>query len=128
MGTAETRPTSFGPTTASIESVDEPISLTEAIEALGGPWQPADLASVNEAVVRVARLEGELEWHTHEEDELFLCWDGAFRIEMEERDPVFLRRGDLFVVPKGLRHRPVADRTAHALLVERPETGEYGTG
>ena len=106
--------------------MDEPISIGEAIDALEGAWKPADLARANDAVLRVARLDGEFPWHHHEEDELFLCWDGTFRIEMEERDTVSLRPGDLFVVPRGVRHRPVADRPAHALLLERPETKQYG--
>jgi quercetin dioxygenase-like cupin family protein len=103
-----------------------PVSISEAIVALSGPWQPRDLVVANEAVVRVARLHGEFPWHHHDEDELFLCWDGSFRIELEGREPVTLRPGDVFVVPTGMRHRPVADETAHALLLERPETKQYG--
>jgi mannose-6-phosphate isomerase-like protein (cupin superfamily) len=48
------------------------------------------------------------------------------RIEMQGREPVVLNAGDLFVVPKGTEHRPVADAVAHALLVERIETKQYG--
>lgn len=81
---------------------------------------------MNDAVVRIARLVGEFPWHHHDEDELFLCWDGAFRIELEGQEPVSLSVGDLFVVPAGLRHRPVAETTAHAILLERPETAQYG--
>jgi quercetin dioxygenase-like cupin family protein len=106
--------------------VDRPTSIPDAAAALPGPWQPRDLVRVNEAVVRLARLEGEFPWHTHDEDELFLCWDGEFRIELEGRDPVHLRAGDVFVVPRGTSHRPVADRTAHTLLLEKPETKQYG--
>jgi mannose-6-phosphate isomerase-like protein (cupin superfamily) len=103
-----------------------PVSIPDALAGLAGPWEPADVVRVNDAVVRVARLLGEFPWHVHDEDELFLCWDGSFRIEMEGRDPVELSAGDLFVVPRGVRHRPVAERTAHALLLERPETLQYG--
>jgi quercetin dioxygenase-like cupin family protein len=103
-----------------------PISIAEVVAGLPGAYQPRDLVVANDAVVRVARFDGEFPWHHHDEDELFLCWDGSFRVEMEGREPVTLRAGELFVVPKGTRHRPVAEEPAHALMLERPETKQYG--
>jgi len=105
---------------------DRVVSLPDLIAALPGAWQPADAVQVNDAVVRVARLDGVFPWHHHEEDELFLCWDGTFRIEMEGMQSVTLAPGDVFVVPAGIEHRPVADAPAHAVLLERPETLQYG--
>jgi mannose-6-phosphate isomerase-like protein (cupin superfamily) len=102
------------------------VHIPEAVRALPGPWKPHDLTRASDAVVRVARLEGDFPWHHHDEDELFLCWDGSFRIELESEEPVMLSAGDLFVVPAGSRHRPVADAVAHALMLERPETRQYG--
>jgi quercetin dioxygenase-like cupin family protein len=84
------------------------------------------VARVNDTVVRVAKLDGEFPWHTHDEDELFLCWEGTFRIEIASEPVVVLRPGQIFVVPKGTRHRPVAENPAFALLIERPETLQYG--
>jgi mannose-6-phosphate isomerase-like protein (cupin superfamily) len=103
-----------------------PVSVPDVISQLPHPWQPCDLAFANETVLRVARFEGAFPWHQHEEDELFLCWDGSFRIEFEVREPVVLKAGDIFVVPKGVRHRPVADEPAYGLMIERPETKQYG--
>lgn len=103
-----------------------PVSIPDAIAALTGPWQPTDVVQANDAVVRVARLEGSFPWHHHDEDEMFLCWEGTFTIEMAQRPTVTLKAGDVYVVPAGVEHRPVADAPAHAVLLERPETLQYG--
>ena len=105
---------------------ETPVSIAAAVAALQGPWQPADLVSVNDAVVRIARLHGEFPWHHHDEDEMFLCWDGEFRIEMRDAGSLVLRAGEMFVVPAGVEHRPVAEHVAHAVLLEKAETLQYG--
>jgi quercetin dioxygenase-like cupin family protein len=106
--------------------VSDAVSIPELVARLAGPWQPVDVVQANDAVVRLARFEGEFPWHHHDEDELFLCWDGSFRVEMEGREPVTLGVGDLFVVPRGVEHRPVAEERAHGLMLERPGTKQYG--
>jgi mannose-6-phosphate isomerase-like protein (cupin superfamily) len=103
------------------------VSIPAEAEKLTEPWKPVDLVTVNEAVLRLARLEGEFPWHHHDEDELFMCWRGTFRIELAGADPVGLNDGDLFVVPRGVEHRPVADAgPAYAVMLEKPETKQYG--
>lgn len=103
-----------------------PVDINAVLAELSDPWQPRDLAIANGAVLRVARLHGEFPWHHHEEDELFLCWDGAFSIELEGCAPVTLHPGQLFVVPAGMQHRPVAEQPACALMFERLETRQHG--
>jgi mannose-6-phosphate isomerase-like protein (cupin superfamily) len=108
------------------EAARDRVSLDALARALPAAFQPHDVATVNDAVVRIARVQGEFPWHHHDEDELFLCWDGSFRIERAGREPLELRAGDLCVVPAGVEHRPVADDVAHVVMLERPETLQYG--
>ncbi|MDP9343321.1 MAG: cupin domain-containing protein [Actinomycetota bacterium] len=106
--------------------MDGAVDINAVAASIEEPWKPVDLVTANEAIVRVARLHGEFPWHHHDEDELFLCWSGSFRIELEWDEVVELSAGTLFVVPRGVRHRPVAEQPAVALLLERPETKQYG--
>jgi mannose-6-phosphate isomerase-like protein (cupin superfamily) len=110
-----------------VTAEEQSSSIPALIAELGGPWLPVDVASANDTVIRLARLHGEFEWHHHDEDEVFVCWDGEFHIDLEGGRSVPLRSGDVFVVPRGVEHRPVAPSPAHALLIERPETKQYGS-
>ena len=75
----------------------------------------------------MAKVEGSLAWHAYDdEDELFLVLRGSLRIEMEDR-AVELAEGDAFVVPKGVRHNPVASDECHLLLIERKSTRHTGS-
>jgi len=89
-------------------------------------WSPRVVGEVDDAYVKVARLHGTLAWHSHaDEDELFFVLKGRLRIELEDRS-VDLREGELFIVPKGVRHNPVADAECHVMLIERKSTQHTG--
>jgi mannose-6-phosphate isomerase-like protein (cupin superfamily) len=104
-------------------NVVSPRSVAAALVEL---WSPRVVAEVDDAYVKVARIRGALAWHSHQhEDELFLVLKGSMRIELEDR-VVELREGEMFVVPKGVRHNPVADDECHVLLVERKSTLHTG--
>lgn len=90
-------------------------------------WSPRVVAELDDSYVKVARVLGTLAWHSHEnEDELFYVLKGSLRIELEDRT-VVLDEGDAFVVPKGVRHNPVAERECHIMLIERKSTQHTGT-
>jgi hypothetical protein len=92
-----------------------PVSIPQRVAGVLQAWQPQELARVNQDTLRIVRLDGAFPWHRHDEDELFLCWQGSFRLELVGHEPVALLPGDVFVVPRGVEHRPVADLPAYAL-------------
>jgi mannose-6-phosphate isomerase-like protein (cupin superfamily) len=94
--------------------------------ALTELWSPRVVAEVDDAYIKVAKVHGSLAWHSHEnEDELFLVLKGHLRIEMENRS-VELAEGEMFVVPKGVRHSPVAESECYLMLIERKSTLHTG--
>ena len=103
-----------------------PVRLIEIARSLSELWSPRVVAELDDSYVKVAKVRGTLAWHSHDgEDELFLVLDGRLSIEMEDRT-VTLQAGELFVVPKGVRHNPVADDECLLMLVERKSTQHTG--
>ena len=89
-------------------------------------WSPRVIAEVDDAYVKVAKVQGTFGWHAHrDEDELFLVLRGRLRIDMEG-GAVELGEGELFVVPKGVRHNPTAVDECHVMLIERKSTLHTG--
>lgn len=102
------------------------VSPRAAAQSLTELWSPRVVGEVDEAFVKVAKVQGSLAWHSHaQEDELFLVLKGRLRIELED-GAVTLEEGDLYIVPKGVRHNPVAEEECHLLLVERKTTRHTG--
>jgi quercetin dioxygenase-like cupin family protein len=103
------------------------IDLHKAFRRLETPWTPRIVGEVNGFHAKVARLEGEFVWHSHaEEDELFLVMEGQLRLRLRDGDDVVLRPGQLYVVPRGVEHLPVAEPYAHVLLFEPASTLNTG--
>jgi mannose-6-phosphate isomerase-like protein (cupin superfamily) len=102
------------------------VSLVNTAASLSETWSPRVVGEVDDAYVKVAKVYGSLAWHSHaDEDELFFVLKGCLRIEFEGRH-VDLAEGDMCVVPKGVRHNPVADEECHIMLIERKSTLHTG--
>jgi mannose-6-phosphate isomerase-like protein (cupin superfamily) len=102
------------------------VSPKASADSLTELWSPRVVAEVDDAYVKVAKVKGKLTWHAHgNEDELFFILKGRLRIELES-GTVELREGEAFVVPKGVRHNPVADEECHVMLIERKTTLHTG--
>jgi mannose-6-phosphate isomerase-like protein (cupin superfamily) len=102
------------------------INLREKLTRFDDRWQPKIVADMNDYHVKLVKIQGEFLWHTHDEtDELFLVVHGRMTIKLRDGD-VTLEEGDLYVVPRGVEHMPVAAEEAHVLLLE--PAGTMNTG
>lgn len=103
------------------------VNLSAALTSVSEPWQPAKVARFNGSEVMVAKALDSYAWHKHENtDDLFLVLTGSITIEMRDRS-VLIGPGEMFVVPRGVEHRPVATEEAHFILIEPPGTAKDGT-
>lgn len=94
--------------------------------ALTDLWSPRVIGEVDDAYIKVAKVHGTFGWHAHaQEDELFLVLAGRLRLEMHD-GAVELDEGTMYIVPKGVRHNPVADHECLVLLIERKSTLHSG--
>ena len=106
------------------------VNLEQNLSAFTEHWSPKIVAAFNGYDVMVVKAKGEFVWHTHPDtDDFFLVLKGRLTIQLRDGD-VHLGPGDLYVVPKGVEHRPVADEEVHLLLIEplgTPNTGDVAT-
>ena len=106
------------------------VDLSEKLATFSDHWSPRTVAQFNACDVMVVKVEGEFVWHKHDDtDDFFLVLKGRLDIELRDRT-VSLGPDQLFVVPKGVEHRPVAREEVHLLLIEpsgTPNTGDVRT-
>jgi mannose-6-phosphate isomerase-like protein (cupin superfamily) len=102
------------------------VNLQSALDSITEPWQPHRLVSVNDSDVKVAKLAGEFIWHSHpDSDELFLVVSGSLTLQLRDRD-VVLGPNDVFVVPRGVEHCPLAAQEASVVMIELKGTVNTG--
>jgi mannose-6-phosphate isomerase-like protein (cupin superfamily) len=118
-----------GPDRRGRVALDEPVDLARKLSSFDELFQPRIVAYYNENKIQVGKIKGEFVWHSHPDtDDFFLVLKGRLTIKLRDRD-VELGEGELFVVPRGVEHCPVAAEEAHILLIEprgTPNTGDSG--
>jgi mannose-6-phosphate isomerase-like protein (cupin superfamily) len=106
------------------------VNLDKKLAMFSEYWSPKIVEQFNGHDVMVVKVKGEFVWHAHEDaDDLFLVLKGNLTIELRDGE-VHLGPGDLYVVPKGVEHRPVATEEVHLMLMEpagTPNTGDAAT-
>lgn len=102
------------------------INLQEKLSKFSEHWSPKVVAQMNDYLFKVVKVQGEFIWHNHPEtDEVFIVLKGRLAIHLRDGS-VVLGEGEMFVVPKGVEHKPVAAEECHILLVE--PAGTVNTG
>jgi mannose-6-phosphate isomerase-like protein (cupin superfamily) len=106
------------------------IDLTEKLSTFSEYWSPRTVTQFNDCDVMVVKVKGEFVWHRHDDtDDFFLVLKGMLDIQLRDRT-VTLGPGQMYVVPRGVEHRPVARDEVHLLLIEptgTPNTGDVAT-
>jgi len=110
--------------------MNQKANLAEKLATFSEPFKPRTVAEFNGHDVMVAKLKGAFIWHKHDDtDDFFLVLQGVLDIELRDRT-VTLGPGEVFIVPKGVEHRPVAREEVHILLIEptgTPNSGDPAT-
>ena len=103
-----------------------PVDIEAQFAGVTEFWSPKVISCVNDQYVKIAKLRGEFVWHAHEgEDELFMVVKGRLRMQLEDGD-VMLEAGQFAVVPRGVRHNPLAEEECWIMLVETATTAHTG--
>jgi mannose-6-phosphate isomerase-like protein (cupin superfamily) len=104
----------------------KPLDPRRLAASLTELWSPRVIGELDDAYLKVAKVQGELVWHSHEtQDELFFVLQGRLRLKFEHGE-VELGPGELYVVPKGVRHLPIAEQECLMLLIEDKSTTHTG--
>ena len=103
------------------------INIKQKFSKFSEYWSPKVLAEMNDYEFKIARIKGEFIWHNHTEtDEVFIVIEGSMKILLKG-ETIQLSKGDLYVVPKGIDHKPVAEKECKLMLVELKGTKNTGS-
>ena len=94
------------------------VNFRDKLSKFSDQWTPKVIAEMNDYQFKLVKIEGDFVWHEHDDtDEAFIVIEGSMRIEFEDGS-VELEEGEMYVVPKGVRHKPCADSECKVMLVE----------
>ena len=103
------------------------INVHDKFTHIQNPWKPAIVGELNNQYVKIVKVKGKFPWHFHEnEDELFLIIKGALLFEIENQEPFTMKKGDLFIVKKGISHKVSSKNECHIMLIENKSTLHTG--
>ena len=95
-----------------------PVNFAEKLARITDQWQPRVISELNDYQFKLVRIEGDFVWHHHEDtDEAFLVLEGVLRIDFRD-GAVTIGPGEMFVVPKGVEHKPCAEHEVKLMLIE----------
>ena len=102
------------------------INIIEKLTKINEHWSPKIIAQMNDYHFKLAKIKGEFVWHKHDEtDEAFMVIKGTMKILLRDKE-VNLNEGEMYIVPKGVEHKPVAEDECSILLIE--PAGTVNTG
>ena len=106
--------------------MSQKLNINEKFNLFTQEWTPKIIAESNEQLIKIAKGSGELVWHSHDnEDELFIVFKGKLTLQLRDKN-VELLPGEMFVVPKGVEHCPLAEPDTHFMMIEPKSTAHTG--
>ncbi|MEQ8525642.1 cupin domain-containing protein [Gracilimonas sp.] len=105
-----------------------PANLVKKFSLFDEYWTPKIVGELNDQYVKLAKLKGEFVWHSHEnEDELFYIVKGELNLKFREDKEVILKEGEMYIVPAGVEHFPIAEKECWVMLIEPKSTLHTGS-
>lgn len=105
----------------------EKVNLLSKLDLIGNHYDPKKIAEVNDTSIKLVKVKGDFLWHHHDhEDELFLVIKGELLIKLRDQQDIFLKEGEMVMIPRGVEHMPVAEEEACIVLIEPDATLNTG--
>jgi mannose-6-phosphate isomerase-like protein (cupin superfamily) len=109
------------------EPTRQPVNFAEKLALIHDHWKPRVVAEMNDYQFKIVKILGDFLWHDHADtDETFIVLEGVLRIDMRD-GPVTIRAGEMFVVPRGVEHKPCAEQEVKMMLIEPRGVVNTGT-